>query len=312
QLAMQLQIRGHSPVKETARKRQQVQLTGKVGALHGGRERRERAKRQEMRDATQRMTRFPEQRRGPLRQPPSPPEGERQIVAPRQNAKARFTQIAELVERNLVGLVKKPAEEAEGIFGRQLAPRRGEKRLPERPRGPLLAAAEQRPAHAAFVVLSARQRQRQKRDVALVLELSRGGRQILGPERIVLELAMGDAVRRIAVAQVNQRPQHLPAKLLQPRPQLEPLFKLVDAPAERIVVGEQGGVDRAIGLAAEQRRRHELRVRRDGITAIAAKARGGFAKTFPAGGGHGWCNYSDWPATPDTMMPSIIWLSQIQ
>ena len=95
--------------------------------------------------------------------------------------------------------------------------------------------------------------------------------KFLGPERIVAQLAGGDAVGRFAAAQMAQDVQQLLGDLRQARLQLERLFVLGNPPAPGIGGVEQRWVAVAIGFPAQARGRHEFGVGGDGIISRAGR-----------------------------------------
>ena len=85
----------------------------------------------------------------------------------------------------------------------------------------MFAAAEERPAHAALVVLGARQGQRQQDDVAFVWQLAGVLGQLLRPVGIVDALIVCDAVCRSSFAEVCQGGDNAAGEVFQAGPQLE-------------------------------------------------------------------------------------------
>src|SRR5207249_8248406 len=69
--------------------------------------------------------------------------------------------------------VQQPANESQALLLRQFAAWRGEEPSPKRPRRPLIAAAEQRPAHPSLVVLGMREGQGHEDNKPFVWQLDR-------------------------------------------------------------------------------------------------------------------------------------------
>ena len=155
----QRQLRGKLPIRpgaeqgQAAGKRQQVQVAAQVGPPHRGRQTREGTECQQVADAAQRLALAPAIRRRPRRQRLFAPIGFGRLVV-RENAEARPPQVGQRVRRFAIRGGQQPAEHVFGPSGRQLAARGAEETPPERAARPLFARAEQRPAHAALVVLA--------------------------------------------------------------------------------------------------------------------------------------------------------------
>src|ERR1700744_5878037 len=137
---------------------------------------------------------------------------------------------------------------------RPLHARLGIEAIPKRAGGALFAGAEESPAHAAFVVLRARESQRREIHKSLAVRSDR----VLGPERIVAQLVLRDAVRWLVAPEMVKSCDQLASDQRQARLQLEGFFKLGDMPAVVVLFVEEDWVDRAIGFAAQARRRHKL------------------------------------------------------
>src|SRR5437899_8840845 len=142
-----------------------MQLTSQVRSPNALRQLRERPECQDVLHAAKRPA-APQIRLGPRRKWVLAPVRKRDLVTLRQNAEAGSAEIA--IGRLAVSRVQQSAEKAERFFLRAFAARRREEPAPKRPRRSLLAAAEQRPAQPAFVVLCPGKSERHQQDVPLV------------------------------------------------------------------------------------------------------------------------------------------------
>ena len=165
----------------------------------------------------------------------------------------------------------------------------GEKALPEGAFRPLFAAAEQRPADAALVVLGARQGQRRQDDEALVGQAAGLLRQAQRPIGVVEELFRRDAVAGPAVRQPGEGSRRAAGRPAPGRAEFQRLLILVDVPAVGVVVreGQELAARGAVRLEAEARRRHKFGVGGDGIAVFSREPGGAVEKGLPAGSGHG-------------------------
>src|SRR5262249_56332334 len=85
-----------------------------------------------------------------------------------EDAEAGAAQVGQFVGRLPVGRDQQSADEVRPLVGLLFLAGGRVKTAPEGTGGPLVAAAEQRPAQAALVVLGAGQGQRQQHDIVLV------------------------------------------------------------------------------------------------------------------------------------------------
>ncbi len=77
------------------------------------------------------------------------------------------------------------AKKCQGFISRQLLIRRFVKTFPKGTLGSLFAAAKERPADTAHVILGARESQRQKHYIALTRQIARARGQLRWPIRVV-------------------------------------------------------------------------------------------------------------------------------
>jgi hypothetical protein len=287
QLALQADVAGDAPEEQAAGERQQPQVAGQVGPADRGRQPQEGAERQQVADAAERPARLPEQRPDPRRQRALAPPRARHVVALRQDAEAGAVQVVQVPVGLGVGGVQQPAEEGQPLLGGGLDVRGGEEAAPEGPGRPLLAAAEERPAHPALVVQGARQGQRQQQDVPLPLQPGGLAGEVERPVRVALELAVGDVVAAAVAAEPGEAAQELAGDRQQAGAEGEGLLVLGDGPAPGVVVAEQVEVPAAVRLADQVGRRHGLGVGRHREAALAPEPGPAGQELFPPGRRHG-------------------------
>ena len=160
-LVGQLVVGRRTPEHEAAGKRQQMQIAGQIGAANRRRQPLERLEREQIFHATELLPRLPQQRLRPFRQRFHFPMRQQRFAVVGHDAKAGPFEIGEILRRLPISGGQQAADEIPRSFDGPFDARLGVKPSPKRLGRPLLARAEQRPAHAALVVLGARQGQRE-------------------------------------------------------------------------------------------------------------------------------------------------------
>ena len=185
QFFRQPQVGRRAPKHQAAGKWQQVQLARQIGPPHGRGQAAEGTKREQVFHAAQGAALAPQKRLGPRRQSIVAPQRQGSFIRAGQDAKAGLRQIGQGSERLAIGRMQQAADKIQALFARQLMLGIGIKPAPKGPRRTLFAAAEQRPTHAALVVLRARQRERHQDHIALAGR-GAGVAKLVGPIRVVL------------------------------------------------------------------------------------------------------------------------------
>ncbi len=255
----------HAPEQQRDRARQQFDATFEVAAAHGRRQRAERPEGQQKPHVFETRRVADEVAFRPVRQRFDRPLRMMPRIVGRQHAKTGAIQLGGVAYRDAETAGQQTGDRFARASLRHFLTGRRIEAAPESALRSLFARAEQRPLCATPIVLRLRHRQREQQHMPPTSQLSRMRSELLGPVRVVFQVASVRAgnVQRVEflVVQEPQQTSHdMVRDVLESEPDLIQLVELRNAPTVRIAFVEERRIQFAAQAEPEPRRRHELGV----------------------------------------------------